>query len=89
MQAEYFVLVSDVPGVLDAQNNLLPSLKQSDIEVLKQEKVIYGGMIPKVDACLHALKAGCKKALILDGRAEASLQRYLLHNEPLGTVIEA
>ncbi len=89
LQAQYFVLVSDVPGVLDAQNQLIPHLKQGEIELLKQDNVISGGMIPKVDACLHALKAGCKKALILDGRAKSSLQRYLVHNEPLGTVIEA
>ncbi len=89
LQADYFVLVSDVPGVLDAQGNLLPRLTKAEIETLKQENVISGGMIPKVDACLHALEVGCKKALILDGRAESSLQRYLVNNEPLGTVIES
>ncbi len=88
LQAEYFVLVSDVPGVLDAEQKLLPKLKRADIAALKDAGVISGGMIPKVDACLHALDAGCKKALILDGRAEASLQKYLMHNAPLGTVIE-
>ncbi len=89
LQAQYFVLVSDVPGVLDAQKNLLPRLKRAEINQLKQDGVINGGMIPKVDACLHALEAGCEKALILDGRAESSLKRYLMDNEPLGTVIEA
>ncbi len=89
LQAEYFVLVSDVPGVLDADKKLLPSLRQQDIDRLKTQGTIYGGMIPKVDACIHALKAGCKKSLILDGRAQSSLKRYLLENAPLGTVIEA
>ncbi len=89
LQAEYFVLVSDVPGVLDVDGKLMPHLQSNDIEALKQKGVISGGMIPKVDACLHALKAGCKKALILDGRAKASLQQYLIYNAPLGTVIEA
>ncbi len=88
LQAEYFVLVSDVPGVLDANKELLPALKEADIDTLKKAEVISGGMIPKVDSCLHALQAGCKKALILDGRAEASLQQYLINNAPLGTVIE-
>ncbi len=87
LQADYFVLVSDVPGVLDNEKNLLPKLDTASIAQLKEEGVIYGGMIPKVDACLHALQAGCKRALILDGRAEASLQRYLLQDEALGTVI--
>ncbi len=87
LRADYFVLVSDVPGVLDAEKNLLPNLNTADIARLKTEEVIYGGMLPKVDSCLHALQAGCQRALILDGRAEGSLQRYLLHDEALGTVI--
>ncbi len=87
LQADYFVLVSDVPGVLDAEKNLLPQLDTQAIDRLKSEGVIHGGMIPKVDSCLHALDAGCKRALILDGRAEASLERYLLQDEALGTVI--
>ncbi len=87
LQADYFVLVSDVPGVLDEDKNLLPALDTVAIAKLKEENVIHGGMIPKVDSCLHALQAGCKRALILDGRAEASLERYLLQDEALGTVI--
>lgn len=88
LQAEYFVLVSDVPGVLDADKNLIPSLNRSVITRLKEEGVIHGGMIPKVDSCLNALDAGCRRALILDGRAESSLERYLLEGAPLGTVVE-
>lgn len=88
LRAEYFVLVSDVPGVLDAQKHLLPRLTRKDIAALKSEGVIHSGMIPKVDSCCYALDAGCRKALILDGRAEASLERYLLEGAPLGTVVE-
>lgn len=44
-------------------------------------------MIPKVEACLNALDAGCQRALILDGRAPSSLRRYLLDDAPLGTVV--
>ena len=85
--AAYFVLVSDVPGVLDGQGKLLPRLSRADIDRLKQEGVITGGMIPKVDACLNALAAGAGQALILDGRAEASLGRWLEKGEPLGTLV--
>ena len=49
--------------------------------------MISGGMIPKVEACLNALDAGCSRALILDGRAQSSLRRYLLDDAPLGTVV--
>ncbi len=87
LQADYFVLVSDVPGVLDGEKNLLPKLNTASIAQLKKEEIIHGGMLPKVDSCLHALQAGCKRSLILDGRAQGSLQRYLLEDEALGTVI--
>jgi acetylglutamate kinase len=87
MAAEYFVLISDVPGVLDADRRLIPSLTRREVAQLVQEGVVHGGMIPKVLSCLHALDEGCKRALILDGRAEASLERYLLEGAPLGTVV--
>lgn len=89
LQAEYFVLMSDVPGVLDADKKLLPRLTRADIDELKQSGVIFGGMIPKVDACLNALKAGCARALILNGSEPSALKRYLVDGAPLGTVVEA
>lgn len=88
LRAEFFVLASDVPGVLDAEGTLLPTLNRSAVARLRAEGVIHGGMIPKTEACLNALDAGCRRALILDGRAESSLERCLLDGAPLGTVVE-
>ncbi|MDR3361381.1 MAG: acetylglutamate kinase [Desulfovibrio sp.] len=87
LRADFFVLISDVPGVLDANGALIPSLDRAGVARLRGEGVISGGMIPKVEACLNALDAGCARALILDGRAPSSLKRYLLDSEPLGTAI--
>ncbi|WP_298034370.1 acetylglutamate kinase [uncultured Desulfovibrio sp.] len=87
LAAEYFVLISDVPGVLNADGCLIPSLNRAEITRLEADRVISGGMIPKVEACLNALDAGCSRALILDGRAQSSLRGYLLDDAPLGTVI--
>ncbi|MDR3358319.1 MAG: acetylglutamate kinase [Desulfovibrio sp.] len=87
LRAAYFVLVSDVPGVLAASKKVVPELDRAAVARLKDEGVISGGMIPKVDACLNALSAGCRRALVLDGRAPSSLSRCLLNGEPLGTVI--
>lgn len=87
LAAEYFVLISDVPGVLNANGRLIPGLNRAEITRLKEDSVISGGMIPKVEACLNALDAGCSRALVLDGRAQSSLRRYLLDDAPLGTVI--
>ncbi len=89
LAADYFVLISDVPGVLDADKQLIPALRRRDVARLIQEGVVFGGMIPKVLSCLHALDEGCRRALILDGRAESSLERYLLEDAPLGTLVEA
>ena len=89
LHADYFVLISDVSGVLDADKKLIPSLDRARIAELIEAGVINGGMIPKVQSCLHALDEGCSRALILDGRQPSSLRRYLLDGEPLGTVVTA
>ncbi len=87
LKAEYFVLMSDVPGVLDAEKRLLPRLSRAEIEALRASGVISGGMIPKVEACLHALSRGCGKALILNGAERSALRRLLEGDESLGTVV--
>lgn len=87
LDAEYFVLISDVPGVLDGKGSLIPELDGAQITTLREAGVISGGMIPKVEACMHALAAGCRRALILDGRAPSSLRRFLCEGAPLGTVV--
>ncbi|MBO4301575.1 MAG: acetylglutamate kinase [Desulfovibrio sp.] len=89
LKAEYFVLISDVPGVLDAHGRLITTLTRTEANTLRQSNVITGGMIPKVEACLYALEKGCQHALILDGRAPSSLRRYLLDDDHLGTVINS
>lgn len=89
LQADYFVLISDVPGVLDAGNNLLPRLDTEEIDSLMKEGVISGGMIPKVESCQHALARGCNNSLILNGKESNSLSRYLERGEKLGTLISA
>ena len=87
LKAEYFVLISDVPGVLSKEGKLLPSLDRQAIATLIKAGVITGGMIPKVEACLFALAQGAGKALILDGRSPSSLARFLKDGEPLGTLV--
>ncbi|WP_300786751.1 acetylglutamate kinase [uncultured Desulfovibrio sp.] len=89
LHADFFVLISDVPGVLDGEKRLIPTLDRARSQSLMAEGVINGGMIPKVDSCLHALDAGCRRALILDGREPGSLRRYLCEDAPLGTVVTA
>lgn len=87
LQAEAFILVTDVPGVLDADKKLLPSLTREQVATLRASEVISGGMIPKVESCLHALNCGCQRAIILDGRSAGNLEACLLHQASTGTVL--
>ncbi len=87
LNAEIFVLVTDVAGVLDKEKKLFKNLNLAKINELKADETIVGGMIPKVDSCLNALYKGCKKAYILDGREKGNLEKLLLENKDLGTLI--
>lgn len=87
LKAAYFVLVSDVAGVLDKDGRLVPELAEAEVSGLIADGTIYGGMLPKIAACLTALGSGCGNALLLNGKEPDSLARYLVKNEPLGTII--
>jgi len=86
--AKRVIFLTDTPGVLDNNKNLLSSLSFKDIEKLKKEGVITGGMIPKVDAASLAVKRGVEKAHIIDGRVEHSILLELLTSEGIGTEIK-
>lgn len=85
--APWFILISDVPGVKNAEWQTMPSLSVAEINEMKKSGVIHGGMIPKVDACLHALAHGCKTTLILDASQKNSLSQTLRDGKICGTVI--
>jgi len=85
--ASKVIFMTDTAGVLDENKNLIESLSRADISRLKNEEVISGGMIPKVDACLKAVSGGVQKAHIIDGRVEHSLLLELFTTEGVGTEI--
>ena len=80
--------MTDTPGVLDKEGNLLSTLKEDEIQKLKENKTIGGGMVPKVDACLEAIDSGVEKAHIIDGRVEHSMILEIFTSEGIGTVIK-
>lgn len=82
-----FILLSDVPGVLDSNGALIPRLDEGGANELIAQGVINGGMIPKVRACLAALDSGCGEAVILDGRRKNSLKLWLRGQGGQGTAI--
>lgn len=87
LNADFFVLVSDVPGVLDDQQCLVPCLNGAAITRMREAGIITGGMIPKVECCQASLQAGCKSAVILDGREKNNLARLVEKGEARGTLI--
>jgi acetylglutamate kinase len=88
IDAKRVIFLTDTPGVLDKNKNLISSLTKDEIEKLKEDGTIAGGMIPKVDAALSAVERGVEKAHIIDGRVEHSILLELLTSEGIGTEIK-
>ena len=88
MEARKVLFLTDTPGVLDKEMQLITNLSIEKTEVLKVDGTIQGGMVPKVDACIEALRGGVKKAHIIDGRVEHSLLLEILTSSGVGTCIE-
>ena len=88
LQARKVLFLTDTAGVLDKQMNLITNLDIARTEALKADGTISGGMVPKVDACIEALRGGVKKAHIIDGRVEHSLLLEILTSSGVGTCIE-
>jgi acetylglutamate kinase len=90
LQAEKFVLMTDTPGILGDRKDhstLITHLDRAGIEELVASKVIDSGMLPKVEACLDALRAGVKKTHIIDGRLKHSLLLEIYTDVGVGTEI--
>lgn len=88
--AEKLVILSDTHGIrTDAErdDSLAEQLNEAQIRKLMQDKVIEGGMLPKVDACLSALDAGVSRAHIIDGRISHSLLLEIYTDQGIGTLI--
>jgi acetylglutamate kinase len=88
LKAEKLMLLTNTPGVLDKQGNLITSLKLQDIEALRQDGTIAGGMIPKVECAVDAIHSGVNSSLIVDGRVEHAILLELFTDSGIGTQIE-
>ncbi len=82
-------LLTDVAGVLDKDGQLLPELQPGDIARLRAEGAITGGMIPKLETCIHAVEAGCEAAVVLDGRVPHAMLLEIFTAGGAGTLIRA
>ncbi|MDR2080707.1 MAG: acetylglutamate kinase [Campylobacteraceae bacterium] len=88
VRAKKVIFLTDTLGVLDKNGKLLSKLERTEIEALKENGTISGGMIPKIDACMEAIKGGVENAHIIDGRIEHSILLELFTNEGIGTIIK-
>ena len=88
--AEKLILMSDVRGLLsdkDDETTLIPVVNVSDVPKLQNQGIITGGMIPKIDCCVEAVRRGVDRATIIDGRIPHSILIELFSDEGIGTML--
>ena len=88
--AQRLIMMTDIDGILrdkDDPSTIIPHLTIGEINELKGEGVISGGMIPKVDCCIEAIHKGVKNVVIMDGRVPHSILMELLTDEGAGTMV--
>ena len=87
--ARKLVFLTNVEGILDAKNTLIPEIAADGVERLRADGTLSAGMLPKVDAALRAIKGGVPAVTILDGRAEHALLLEMFTDEGVGTMVTA
>lgn len=86
--AENLILMTDIAGLLRDKNDpstLIPKVNVSEVPYLKMQGIVSGGMIPKIDCCVEAVRRGVESAVIIDGRVPHSILIEILSNEGIGT----
>jgi acetylglutamate kinase len=86
--AERMLMLTDVPGVMDANKNIIPEMTVAEVKAGIEAGWISGGMIPKVETCIYAVEQGVKGAVILDGRVPHAVLRELFTETGAGTLIK-
>jgi acetylglutamate kinase len=87
LKAKRFLLLTDVPGVLDKSKKLIPQLSADEARALIADGTIAGGMIPKVETCIDALERGVEGVVILDGKVPHAVLLELFTELGAGTLI--
>lgn len=87
--AKRMLMLTDVEGVLDQSGQLIPDLTIEKANKLKENGVISGGMIPKIETCIEAVRQGAEAAVILDGRVPHAVLLELFTSQGHGTIIRS
>ena len=88
LDAEKLILLTDIDGLCNSieLKDVISYLNVKDVPLLKEKGVIFGGMIPKIDCCVEAVRSGVSRAHIIDGRLEHSIILELFSDEGIGTM---
>jgi acetylglutamate kinase len=89
LQAEKLLMLTNIPGVLDKQGQLLPELSMKRIDELVADGTISGGMLPKIAGALDAARSGVNSVHIIDGRVPHALLLEILTEQAFGTMIRS
>lgn len=89
LNASKLVLLTNTPGILDAEQQTLSGLSKADVEVLVKDGTISAGMLPKVDCALSAVSSGVSSVQIIDGRVPHALLLEIFTDSGVGTQILA
>jgi acetylglutamate kinase len=89
LKAEKLVMLTNTPGVLDKEGNLLTGLTARQIDELFEDGTISGGMLPKISSALEAAKSGVNAVHIIDGRVDHCLLLEILTDQGVGTMIRS
>ena len=89
LQAEKLLMLSNIPGVLDKQGQLLTELTMQRIDALVADGTISGGMLPKIAGALDAAKSGVRAVHIIDGRVPHAMLLEILTDQAYGTMIRS
>ena len=87
LKARRLMIISDVEGVLDNEKKLIPEINSNKAKELINQKVVSGGMIPKINNCIDVASNGVKGVVIIDGRKNHSILFELLSDKGSGTLI--
>ena len=87
LKAKRLLLLTDVPGVLDKDKNLIAEMSVADARRLIADGTISGGMIPKVETCIYALEQGVEGVVIMDGKVPHAVLLELLTDHGVGTLM--
>lgn len=89
LNAENLILMTDIKGLLqdkNDENTLIPAVNVSDVPLLIKQGIISGGMIPKIECCVEAIRRGVGRSFIIDGRMPHSILIEMFTKEGIGTM---